>query len=284
MSGGVFGNACHAASQSVNTQTMNLDIRSHERWFANYAAQERAKEREDPAPLDLKFTHTHNVLANARHIVSSENFTQARACLLAALYHDVARFEQYLRYRTFRDRVSCDHGLLGIKILKQERPLNEEHPLVRRLVLAAVGLHNRFRLPSLPEDLALVTRVVRDADKLDILRVMDEHLSQPGPYSPTVVMSLPDDDTIVSEPILQAALEGCVAAYEDLRSVNDFRVLLGTWFTDMNFTGSRQKFVTDGHARRILQALPANAPYAPVKDNLLKQLDEFTAIFCPEAH
>ncbi|GFH62472.1 MAG: uncharacterized metal-dependent phosphohydrolases [Candidatus Desulfovibrio kirbyi] len=254
---------------------MTPDIRTHERWFANYAARERVKERQDPAPLDLKFQHSLNVLANARHIVASEHFARPldRISLLAALYHDVARFEQYRNYHTFRDRESCNHGLLGIKILKREGALNKEPRSVRHTVMVTVGLHNRFRLPAhLPEHLALITHVVRDADKLDILRVMDEHLSKPGPYSPTVVMSLPDDEKLFSTAVLQAALEGCVAEYGDLRSVNDFRVLIGSWFADMNFASSRQKFVADGHAQRILQALPDNSSYAAVKRVLLQRL------------
>lgn len=45
----------------------------------------------------------------------------------------------------------------------------------------------------MPEGVALAANVVRDADKLDILRVMDEHLSGPGPYNPTVVLQLPNE-------------------------------------------------------------------------------------------
>lgn len=152
---------------------MNPDISPHEQWFAAYAARERAKEQGDPAPMDLKLRHTMAVLDNARRVTASEGFDAAltRACLLAALYHDVARFEQYLLYHTFRDRESCNHGLLGVKILKREARLAGEDNATRKIVLAAVGLHNRFSLPAhLPRETELAAHVVRDADKLDILR------------------------------------------------------------------------------------------------------------------
>ena len=134
--------------------------------------------------------------------------------------------------------------------------------------------HNRFSLPAhLPRETELAAHVVRDADKLDILRIMDEHLGGPGPYSPTVVLNLPDDPALAGKAVLRAALAGQVAAYADLRSVNDFRVLLGTWFFDMHFAASRRQFVEDGHARRLLEGLPQNATYGPVRVALLKRLD-----------
>ena len=226
--------------------------------------------------MDLKLHHTMQVLAHARAIVAGGGFPPPldRACLLAALYHDVARFEQYLRWHTFRDRESCNHGQWGVRLLKRERRLKDEDPAVRKLVLAAVGLHNRFALPAgLPEGMARISHAVRDADKLDILRVMDEHLSGPRPYCPTVVLSLPDDPALHSDKVLDDALAGRVASYADLKSVNDFRVLLGTWFYDMHFPASRARFVAEGHARRLLADLPATPAYAAARDHLLHCLD-----------
>ncbi|MDR2573702.1 MAG: HD domain-containing protein [Desulfovibrio sp.] len=250
----------------------DTDISWHEQWFAAYATRERAKARGDATPLDLKIRHTQRVLDNARAVITEETFMPdtARACLLAALYHDIARFEQYLRYGTFKDRESCNHGLLGVKILKGEKCLAREKDTVRGAALAAVGLHNRFALPrGLPENVGLAAWVVRDADKLDILRIMDEHLSGPMPYCPTVVLSLPDNADICSRTVIEAALAGRVAAYADLRSVNDFRLLLGTWFFDLRFPASRNRFILDGHARRLLAALPDIPPYGQAKNFLL---------------
>ncbi|MBB5142481.1 HD domain-containing protein [Desulfovibrio intestinalis] len=254
-------------------------IGDHEEWFAAYAANrcaiEAARPSGDVGPMHLKTRHSMAVLNNARRMVDSERFSvvQGRICLLAALYHDVGRFEQYLRFHTFKDKESCNHGQLGLRILKQEKRLDGEDPAIRKAVLAAVILHNRFALPEgLPEDTAIAAHVVRDADKLDILQVMDEHLKGPKPYNPTVVLSLPDTAGMYSEAVIQAALEGRVAAYADLRSVNDFRLLLGTWFFDMHFDSSRRQFVEDGHALNLLQGLPDFPPYKAVRQGLLEKL------------
>lgn len=264
----------------METSTVNAcDISAHENWFAVYAASKCAVESSNPrgdvGPMHLKIRHSMAVLENARRMVACENFSsvQRRVCLLAALYHDVGRFEQYLRFHTFKDRESCDHGQMGVRILKQEKRLDGEAPFVRKAVLAVVALHNRFALPrGLPELTATAAHVVRDADKLDILRIMDEHLSGPGPYHPTVVLSLPDVPDVYSEAVLRAVSEGRVAAYADLRSVNDFRLLLGTWFFDMHFASSRRQFVEDGHALNLLRGLPDHAPYGQARQAMLEKL------------
>lgn len=257
----------------------DLDIKGHKDWFMAYATEQCAKEEAaqqgDVAPMLLKLRHSHAVLENAERIVAGENFSPSlgRVCLLAALYHDVGRFEQYLRYHTFKDKLSCDHGQLGVRILKREQRLLDEAPGIRRAVLAAVGLHNRFALPSgLAGLTAAAAHVVRDSDKLDILRVMDEHLTGPGPYNPTVVLSLPHTPGLYSEAVLKAAAENRVAAYADLRSVNDFRLLLGTWFFDMHFTSSRRQFVEDGHARNLVLGLPNDAAYGRARELMLKKI------------
>ena len=256
---------------------VSTDITPHLDWFTAYAAAERAREQGDPSPMDLKLKHSLEVLANARHTVEGEGFDAptARLCLLAALYHDVGRFEQYLRYHTFRDRESCNHGQMGVRVLKAQRRLEHESPEARKLVMAAVGMHNRFALPAhTPALAALVTNVVRDADKLDILRIMDEHLNGPGPYNPTVVLQQPDDPAIASQAVLQAVRERRVAAYADLCCVNDFRLLLGTWFFDLHFASSRRKFLQDGHAQNLLRRMPGTVPQAPARDYLLDILND----------
>lgn len=264
----------------------SMDIAEHEAWFQGYAQEQRALETGDASPIDLKLRHTLEVLATARVITAESAPPPAlgRACLLGALYHDVARFEQYRRYHTFRDRESCNHGLMGVKILKREGRLDGEDRALRRRVLTAVGLHNRFALPTaLPEDVALVTYVVRDADKLDILRVMRENLCSGRPYHPTVVLGLPDDPDLVSDTVLRAAHEGRVASYSDLTSVNDLRVLLGTWLFDMHFPASRRQFATAGHARKLLEGLPEEGAYGAVRGELLARLDEVEESVQPRA-
>lgn len=245
------------------------DLDAHLAWFQAYADREIAVCPHDPAPLQLKLFHSMQVVDNARAICAGEHLPEERACLLAALYHDVGRFAQYRQWKTFKDRDSVNHGLLSSTLLEECQVLRNEPELAEE-VIAAVRWHNAFRLP---EDVQanVAARVVRDADKLDILRVIDGHLASEGPYEPTVILSLPDDRRGFSQKVLDCALRGEIASYTDLTCVNDFRLLLGTWVHGLNFATSRQMMARQGHVERLLAPLPEDI-FGTAKKALLASL------------
>jgi hypothetical protein len=218
------------------------------------------------APVDsllaLKAEHTLRVLKEARAIAASEPAFSAalprRALLLAALYHDVGRFEQFSRYRTFADAHSCNHGHLGVRVLFQQNFLAGEPQEIRRLVLTAVGLHNRRLLPPGLSGLSrVVTQGVRDADKLDILRIMVESLAAGAVADPVVLMHLADAPESWSPPLLAALEEGRTASFDAMRFHNDFRLLLCTWLYDLAFAGSVRRLREAGHLEVVLSGLAA---------------------------
>lgn len=257
---------------SINT----MDMAEHEAWFREYARRKTAVCDKDKEPLRLKTAHTFKVYANAKIITEDEGLGPVlqRAALLAALYHDVARFEQYLEFGTFHDAHSFNHGQWGKEILLAESRFARELPEVAGLAILAVEAHNRKELPdSLDARQTLVCNLVRDADKLDILRVMDAHLAQ-KPYNPTVVLSLPDDDSKHNPKVAEDAMSRRCASYGDLRCVNDFRLLLGSWYYNLNFDSSRRIFLRAGHGHKLLAALPDNSSYGTARRILLERFCE----------
>lgn len=248
-----------------------MNLKTHIEWFEDYAAEKIAGARRDSSPLTLKLEHTRRVLDNARTIASKESFTplSLHACELAALYHDLARFDQYLQFGTFRDSQSRNHGLWAVKLLKQYQRMEGIESGVAAMALAAIGVHNRALIPAGLKGMTLqICQVLRDADKIDIVMVMDSHLSRPGPYNSTVILGLPDNPELHSPQVTGNVMQGKSAFYSELRSVNDFRVLLAGWYFDMHFAASRELFIKNGNALSLLQALPENRHYAPVKEYL----------------
>ena len=88
-------------------------------------------------------------------------------------------------------------------------------------MLTAIALHNRYALPALPEPYLTITHAVRDADKLDIMRIMAQHLSRPIPTR-DVVLRVQDAPKLWSQSIVDTVLSGGIPSYHDLRYVNDF--------------------------------------------------------------
>lgn len=226
-----------------------------------------------PDPLLLKVKHTLKVVSLAVDISKAEGFASQkdlfRICRLAALYHDLARFDQFTKYETFRDADSKNHGLWAVQILKNRQILAEESLENRKAIYTAIALHNRFAIPqNLPKIYNIALCLVRDCDKLDILRIMAEELCHKKVIDRSVVLGVKDSETIYSEAVINSAMNNKVAAYRDLKSVNDFRLLLATWLYDLNFSASKEQFLQENYSTELLNSLPDNAIYGKVKAKL----------------
>lgn len=263
--------------------TMYTDISAHEGWFARFSAGYCSAYPHDCSPMELKIQHTALVVAHARRIIAVHSFDPvlARATALSALYHDVGRFPQYVRWQTFKDSLSCNHGLLGVKTLKAHGVLDAESPRIRQLVLAAVGLHNKFVLAShLPADVQHVTDAVRDADKYDIIRIMAEELCKSGPKHKAVVLHVQDDPALWTPKVVDDIMAGRVASYADLRSINDFKLLLASWLYDLRFCVSKDCIKKSGYIEQLLCTLPDEPAVQAAKQRLLSVLAAASPLSC----
>ena len=115
--------------------------------------------------ISLKYNHSFRVVKKSEQIgksirLNKEDMELVRVC---ALLHDIARFEQYRIYNNFDDSKSFDHGDKGREIL-------EENGITNEIVLDAVKYHNKYEIPKgLDERNKLFLKIIRDADKVDIL-------------------------------------------------------------------------------------------------------------------
>ncbi len=125
-------------------------------------------------PILLKVDHTFRVVDLCEEIAKSLNLSDEDIELakICGLLHDIARFEQYKQYQTYRDRISVDHGDLGYEILTENNYLdnylyNKED---ENVILNAVRFHNKKDIPEEISDREkLFLKITKDADKIDIL-------------------------------------------------------------------------------------------------------------------
>ena len=133
--------------------------------------------------VSLKVAHSYRVAHLAERIAVSVLPQQPNCsdfAWLLGLLHDIGRFEQVTRYGTFKDALSVDHAELGADILFRDGLFDtfisrEESHEMRAIAEAAIRLHNKLKIP---DDLDFQTRtyakILRDADKVDIFRVLTE--------------------------------------------------------------------------------------------------------------
>ena len=151
---------------------MPLDRRRALDAFAAYAARYNDK---DPK-VRLKIDHTYRVAALCGRIARAQGLDAPDIDLawLCGLLHDVGRFEQLRRYGTFNDAASIDHAACSVQVLFDEGHIRDylPDPDQDALLRTAVACHSAYRLPGgLDARTLLYCSILRDADKIDILRV-----------------------------------------------------------------------------------------------------------------
>ena len=143
------------------------------RLYDGYVDTYREADGRLPSMMELKRVHTAKVVENAEAIADGEAFSaeERELALAAALLHDTGRYEQLKRYNTFRDSESVDHAVFSHDIVKAKGWVDDER------VLKAVLCHNRRELPDDLDPIGRkVAETVRDADKLDIFRVLENQV------------------------------------------------------------------------------------------------------------
>ncbi|MFP4477133.1 MAG: HD domain-containing protein [Desulfatibacillaceae bacterium] len=236
-------------------------------WFDGYSSTFFSGDPELDANIDLKIEHTLRVVDEITDLARSEGIrgeflSMAR---MAALFHDVGRFEQYRRYRTFSDHASANHAMLSLRALREQGILKILSPKDRAALVYAVAHHNRPTAPlaGRPSKL-LLARLLRDADKLDIYRVVTSHYRERGNEPDgAVVHNLPNDRRV--SPAIEADLVGGrTVRVENLETVDDFKLLPVGWVFDIHFDHAFRAVVERGHLATLRSLLPDTARVARI--------------------
>ncbi|BDV42510.1 HD family phosphohydrolase [Geotalea uraniireducens] len=231
-------------------------------WFADYCRSFYSADEADNRNIRLKEMHTYQVCAIMERLAVALALPEDDRLLAAAvaLFHDLGRFEQYRRYKTFKDAASLNHATLGARILTEQRVLEPLSPEERLLIGKAVALHNVFRLPdALDERSLLHLKLIRDADKLDIWRVFCEYFDLPAGERPSAVGLGFADLPECSAAVIDAVSRGELVNLTALRTLNDFTLLQLSWVYDLNFGESSRLLIERHYLERLAATLPDSA-------------------------
>jgi hypothetical protein len=175
---------------------------------------------------------------------------------MMGLLHDVGRFRQYRQYRTFRDSLSVNHALLGLREIGRHRILDGIEGRLRREICFAIAHHNAFALPAHPDSRRILfARMLRDADKLDIWRVFRTYYCDGRRLNATVDLNLADTPGF-SAAALDSLNQGRMVRLADVHNRNDFKLLQIAWLYDLNLPCAFQAMLDQGHLAALAQTLP----------------------------
>jgi len=209
----------------------------------------------------IKKNHSLRVAENtcclARHLNLEEE--GERVVVLSGIFHDIGRFNQLMEYNTFNDRESFDHADHAITVLKEEKLLNRWNSRIQQLVYKAIQFHNKLKIPSnlTPEEI-LYARILRDADKIDILKVLtDYYTDKSQPPNHTLTWDLPEARK-VSEGVSKEILSGRLVSKKHVGSDVDVKIMQLSWIYDIHFRYSLEMILKNRFLEKIYDSLPKN--------------------------
>lgn len=235
------------------------DLDNFKLWFSKYVISFYSVDDKDQKNIVLKERHTNEVCANAKKIANELSLNENERLLseTIALFHDLGRFPQYARFKTFNDRVSVNHGMLGAQVLENEKVLLHLDEKEQELIIKAVKFHNAFSIPqNEKEEIVFFLKLIRDADKLDIWRVFLDYYESPSEERASAVgLGLPDTSEY-SKDIISYIYEKRIISLSNIHSLNDFKLLQLSWIFDLNFKPSFKLLLKRGYIHRIASHLP----------------------------
>ena len=245
------------------------DIRPLRRWFDGYVKTFYSDDVDIQAHVLLKESHTARVCDRMLELSDSLEMSGEKRTLaeIVALFHDVGRFQQYTQYRTFNDFRSEDHACMAVRILQENGVLTHLPEAQQELVQKAVRYHNGREVPADSSETLQYARMIRDADKVDILTMItsDDELFRMLP-SPEY-----GGKDHVSDGMAEYIMQGNVARFEHIRTVSDLMLFRMSWVLDMNFPWTFHQV----RKQRFLEKMSAKLTQNDSVNNVLEYLSAY---------
>jgi hypothetical protein len=236
-----------------------FDLEYFKNWFVQFVKSYYSTNPDDQKNISLKEVHTFKVCENIVEISRGLGLSDEEIMLAEtiALFHDVGRFPQYAKYKTFNDKSSVNHGYLGAQTIIKENILNNLKEDEKKVIIKAVRFHNVFSIPKKEkEKIVFFIKLIRDADKLDIWRVfIDYYNSSKEERASAAGLGLPEVSDY-SMNILSYIYKGQIVPQSKLKSMNDYKIMHLSWVYDLNFKTSYRLLSERKYIDKIISYLP----------------------------
>ena len=216
--------------------------------------------------MRLKKDHTFRVMNLSKELALSLNLTdeEVNIASLIGLLHDIGRFEQLKIYDTFDDNNSIDHANLGVQILKNKNYIKKyvKNENAWGTIFTAIENHNKLVIEDgLEEKTLLFCKIIRDADKLDIL-----DLYRMGD------LQIDSDFGVISDRCFKQFMSRQQVNRKDVKTRIDYTLGICSFLFDFNFTYSF-KYIEEHNS--VMWIIDKLMQYTPHERKKLIQAKEF---------
>ncbi|HBL77384.1 MAG: hypothetical protein A2W90_21565 [Bacteroidetes bacterium GWF2_42_66] len=238
------------------TENILTEARSY---FNSYYLKHKSDDMNVQRSIDLKKNHTLRVVENTGKLAGalSLNDEQKVIAEVIALYHDAGRFLQFTKYGTFNDEQSEDHALLSVAAVTEAPFFAGLDEISQQIIKMAIQNHSKIQLPNLEdEQMQLFCQLIRDADKLDLwAMIINQFRDRSNDDMKVIMYNLPDLNP-VSEKVVKAIQIGKLVKKEDMKTMNDFRLMVMSWVFDLNFRASFNILNQHRYIEKVYDTLP----------------------------
>ena len=246
-------------------------------WFNDYVSGFYGDDEFINANLKLKEEHSWRTCKEMMYLAEQLNLSdnQKQIAEVIALFHDIGRFEQFVRYQTYNDTRSVSHCLLGLEVLRQKKVLEDVEERERESIEKAIEYHG---LKELPKDLdgqcLLFSKLIRDADKIDALYTVTGYFRQyrENPEQFNLELEFPDEPGYSNE-VIKKVLCGQMIAYNELRTLNDMKLCLLGWVYDVNYSAALKRIKQRKFLEMLFDLLPGTGDIERVKEKVFAYVD-----------
>lgn len=258
--------------------------------------------------IKLKIDHTYRGANLCEQIAQSLELSAAEVDLawLSGMLHDVGRFEQLRRYNTFSDAQSIDHARFAVELLyddgliadyvpeisttelvadartwrsmggANESPTaqSEDIPLsdILQTLRIAIGEHSAYRIQKgLDERTRMFCQILRDADKVDIFRVIcDTPMEEVYGFQTKDILR-----SAITPEVMQAFYEHHAVLRKLKKCPADYIVAHGSLTFELVYPESLRIAKEQGYLKQMMSFQSENPDTAEIFEDLRKDLNGY---------
>lgn len=258
--------------------------------------------------IKLKIDHTYRVADLCEQIAQSLELSAAEVDLawLSGMLHDVGRFEQLRRYNTFSDAQSIDHARFAVELLYDEGLIadyvpeisttelvsdartwrsmggvnefptaqSEDMPLsdILQTLRIAIGEHSAYRIQKgLDERTRMFCQILRDADKVDIFRVIcDTPMEEVYGFQTKDILC-----SAITPEVMQAFYEHHAVLRKLKKCPADYIVAHGSLTFELVYPESLRIAKEQGYLKQMMSFQSENPDTAEIFEDLRKDLNGY---------
>lgn len=258
--------------------------------------------------IKLKIDHTYRVANLCEQIAQSLELSAAEVDLawLSGMLHDVGRFEQLRRYNTFSDAQSIDHARFVVELLYDEGLIadyvpeisttesvadartwrsmgganesptaqSEDMPLsdILQTLRIAIGEHSAYRIQKgLDERTRMFCQILRDADKIDIFRVIcDTPMEEVYGFQTKDILR-----SAITPEVMQAFYEHHAVLRKLKKCPADYIVAHGSLTFELVYPESLRIAKEQGYLKQMMSFQSENPDTAEIFEDLRKDLNGY---------